>query len=349
MKFVDDAIIKVEAGNGGNGCMSFRREKYIPKGGPDGGDGGDGGSVYLIADVNLNTLIDYRYSRFHKAQSGEAGKGSQCTGGKGSDLYISVPMGTRVIDNQTQEFLGDLLEDKQVLLVAQGGARGLGNIRFKTSINRAPRKRTLGKQGEIRDLKLELLLLADVGLLGMPNAGKSTFISAVSSAKPKIGDYPFTTITPNLGVVKINHSRSFVVADIPGLIEGASDGAGLGMQFLKHLERCRLLLHMIDVSNSESMFANYQIINKELQKYSADLAAKPIWLALNKIDLIPEADLEREVENFKKLLSATNANVYLISAASRKGLTKLIVDLMGAVEDLPRALSPETINAEAIW
>jgi GTP-binding protein len=248
MKFVDEVAIRVHAGNGGNGCVSFRREKYVPFGGPDGGDGGDGGSIWLLADAALNTMVDYRYTRQFRAANGKAGSGANCTGRSGEDLVLPVPVGTTVMDEDTGEVIGDLTASGQRLLVAQGGFHGLGNTRFKSSTNRAPRQSTPGSDGEARSLRLELKLLADVGLLGLPNAGKSTFIRAVSAARPKVADYPFTTLVPNLGVVRIAQHRSFVIADIPGLIEGASEGAGLGVRFLKHLTRTRLLLHLVDVA-----------------------------------------------------------------------------------------------------
>ncbi|QTF92434.1 Obg family GTPase CgtA, partial [Halomonas sp. BM-2019] len=287
MKFVDEVDIRVEAGDGGNGCVSFRREKFIPKGGPDGGDGGDGGDVWLVADENLNTLIDYRFERLHRAVRGQNGMSRNCTGKRGEDKLLAVPVGTRIKDMDTGEVLGDLTRHGQRLMVAKGGFHGLGNTRFKSSTNRAPRQRTDGTKGEHRNLLLELLLLADVGLLGMPNAGKSTLIRSVSAAKPKVADYPFTTLTPNLGVVRLSASQSFVIADIPGLIEGAADGAGLGIQFLKHLERCGLLLHLIDVApydGSDPAEVAVTIIN-ELGQYSPELAEKPRWLVLNKTDL----------------------------------------------------------------
>ena len=270
MKFVDEAEIRVEAGDGGAGTVSFRREKYVPDGGPDGGDGGDGGSVYLVADENLNTLIDYRFEKFHRAERGKNGQSSDCTGRKGADLEVKVPVGTRATDTETGELLGDLTKHGQRLKAAQGGYHGLGNARFKTSTNRAPRQKTLGTPGDVRMLKLELMLLADVGLLGMPNAGKSTFIRSVSAAKPKVADYPFTTLVPNLGVVRLDAMSSFVIADIPGLIEGASEGAGLGIQFLKHLERCRVLLHLIDLmpADGSDPVENAKAIVSELEKYS---------------------------------------------------------------------------------
>ncbi len=293
MKFVDEASIEVYAGNGGNGCVSFRREKYIPKGGPDGGDGGDGGSVYLRGDDALNTMIDYRYARRFRADNGESGKGRNCTGRGGDDLVLPVPIGTTVLDEDTGEILGDIREHGQDLLVAQGGFHGLGNTRFKSSVNRAPRQSTPGSSGEMRRLKLELKVLADVGLLGLPNAGKSTFIRAVSAATPKVADYPFTTLVPNLGVVKVDSYRSFVVADIPGLIEGASDGAGLGIRFLKHLTRNRILLHIVDIApldESDPAEAAASIV-RELERFSPTLASRPRWLILNKVDLLSPEEL----------------------------------------------------------
>jgi len=273
MKFVDEALIQVEAGKGGNGIVSFRREKYIPKGGPDGGDGGDGGSVWLIADVNLNTLVDFRYERIFKAENGENGQGRQKTGKSGQDLEIRVPVGTAVIDDDTGEMIGDLTEDGQKLLVAQGGFHGLGNTRFKSSTNRAPRQSTKGSEGEFRELLLEMKVLADVGLLGFPNAGKSSLIRQVSAAKPKVANYPFTTLYPNLGVVRVSEGESFVMADIPGVIEGAAEGAGLGIQFLKHLSRTHLLLHIVDIlpfDESDPTEAAQKII-EELGRFSEEL------------------------------------------------------------------------------
>ncbi|WP_122861369.1 Obg family GTPase CgtA, partial [Pseudomonas viridiflava] len=270
MKFVDEVSIRVKAGDGGNGCMSFRREKFIENGGPNGGDGGDGGSVYMMADVNLNTLVDYRYTRHFDAERGSNGGSTDCTGRKGEELVLRVPVGTTIIDATTQEIIGDLTKDGQRIMVAQGGWHGLGNTRFKSSTNRAPRQTTPGKPGDQRDLKLELKVLADVGLLGLPNAGKSTFIRSVSAAKPKVADYPFTTLVPNLGVVSVDRWKSFVVADIPGLIEGASDGAGLGIRFLKHLARTRLLLHLVDMAPLDETSAadSAEIIVNELDKFS---------------------------------------------------------------------------------
>ncbi len=296
MKFVDEVSIHVKAGDGGNGLMSFRREKFIEKGGPNGGDGGDGGSIYLEADVNLNTLVDYRYTRRFDAQRGENGGSKDCTGAKGDDLILPVPVGTTVIDANTQEIIGDLTEPGQRLMVAQGGWHGLGNTRFKSSTNRAPRQTTPGKPGEARDLKLELKVLADVGLLGLPNAGKSTFIRAVSAAKPKVADYPFTTLVPNLGVVSVGRYKSFVVADIPGLIEGAAEGAGLGIRFLKHLARTRILLHLVDMAPlDESDPADAaEVIVRELGRFSPALTERERWLVLNKMDqILDPAERER--------------------------------------------------------
>jgi len=288
MQFVDEANIRVEAGRGGNGVASFRREKYIPFGGPNGGDGGDGGSIFLVADRNINTLVDFRYTRDYKAQNGQGGMGQQKTGRAGQDLEIPVPVGTIVRDLDTQEVIGDLVEHEQRLLVAQGGRHGLGNIHFKSSTNRTPRQCTPGEPGDERNLGLELAVLADVGLLGMPNAGKSSLITAVSAARPKVANYPFTTLYPNLGVVRVSPESSFVIADIPGLIEGASEGAGLGIQFLKHLSRTGLLLHVVDIAplDETDPVESVRIIEKELEAYSHGLSDKSRWLVLNKIDLL---------------------------------------------------------------
>jgi len=329
MKFVDEAIIHVEAGDGGNGCMSFRREKFIPFGGPDGGDGGDGGSVYLQANPNINTLVDFRYQRHHRAQRGENGMGSQCTGAKGRDLIISVPVGTMVFDVDTEEEISDLTHIDQTACVAKGGFHGLGNLRFKSSTNRAPRKTTSGTPGEHRQLRLELKLLADVGLLGLPNAGKSSFIRAVSAAHPKVADYPFTTLHPELGVVRVDDQRSFVIADIPGLIEGAAEGAGLGIQFLKHLMRTRVLLHLVDIAPNDGSdpIANIRTIEKELEKYSPELAKKERWLVLNKIDLLnPDEVAERAQAIVKKL--KWKKPVFQISALKKEGTKLLCYELM---------------------
>ena len=304
MKFVDEATILVVAGDGGNGCVSFRREKYIPNGGPDGGDGGDGGDVYLLADENLNTLIDYRFEKSFRAERGQNGQSRDCTGKRGKDITIKVPVGTRVLDQGTGEVLGDMTRHQQNLMVAKGGWHGLGNSRFKSSVNRAPRQKTNGTKGEERELTLELLLLADVGMLGLPNAGKSTFIRAVSAAKPKVADYPFTTLVPSLGVVRMDSEQSFVVADIPGLIEGASDGAGLGIRFLKHLERCRVLLHLVDLApiDESDPIENAKIIINELEQYGAGLAEKPRWLVFNKVDLIDKAEAEKRAKEIAAAL-----------------------------------------------
>ncbi|MFN3984439.1 MAG: Obg family GTPase CgtA [Rhodocyclaceae bacterium] len=301
MKFFDEARIEVIAGDGGSGSASFRREKFIPRGGPDGGDGGRGGSVYAVADRNLNTLIDFRYTRTFLAERGENGGNKDCYGKGGDDITMRMPVGTVITDFETGELIADLDEDGKRVMVARGGRGGLGNIHFKSSINRAPRKRTLGEAGERRTLKLELKVLADVGLLGLPNAGKSTFIRAVSAARPKVGDYPFTTLAPSLGVVRTDENRSFVIADIPGLIEGAAEGAGLGHQFLRHLQRTHVLLHLVDLAPFDpdaDPVADAQSIVEELRKYDESLHAKPRWLALNKIDLIPEDERQARVDAF---------------------------------------------------
>ena len=333
MKFVDEATIKVQAGRGGSGCLSFRREKYIPRGGPDGGDGGDGGSVYLEADYAVNTMVDYRYQRFYQAENGQPGQGKDCTGKGGSDLVLKVPVGTTVIDDDTTEVLGDLSENGQRMKVAQGGFHGLGNTRFKSSTNRAPRQTTPGSEGECRNLSLELKVLADVGLLGLPNAGKSTFIRAVSSAKPKVAGYPFTTLVPNLGVVKVQAHRSFVVADIPGLIEGAADGAGLGVRFLKHLTRTRLLLHIVDVApfDESSPVEAAQSIVRELEKFSPTLHGRERWLVLNKIDLLPEDESERRCQEIIDALD-WQGPVFSIAAISKKGVDPICGAVMDYIE-----------------
>lgn len=335
MKFVDEVEIKIDAGDGGNGAVSFRREKYVPMGGPDGGDGGDGGDVFLLADENLNTLIDYRFERFHKAQRGQNGMGRNCTGSRGEDCILRVPVGTRARDVDTGEIIGDLTKNNQKLLVAKGGFHGLGNTRFKSSVNRAPRKKTNGTQGEVRNLQLELLLLADVGMLGLPNAGKSTFIRSVSAAKPKVADYPFTTLVPNLGVVRAG--ASFVIADIPGLIEGAADGAGLGIRFLKHLERCRVLLHLIDIMpvDGSDPVENARVIVNELEQYSEKLTEKPRWLVFNKIDLLPEDEVEALCNNIVEQLD-WQGPVYRVSAVNGLNTKDLCNDLADAIEEMPR-------------
>ena len=333
MKFVDEATIEVSAGKGGNGCVSFRREKFVPKGGPDGGDGGDGGSVLLEGDDALNTMIDYRYTRRFRADNGEAGRGRNCSGKSGADLILPVPLGTTVLDEDSGEVLGDIREAGERLLVAQGGFHGLGNTRYKSSVNRAPRQSSPGTEGESRKLKLELKVLADVGLLGLPNAGKSTLIRAVSAATPKVADYPFTTLIPSLGVVKVDAHRSFVVADIPGLIEGASEGAGLGIRFLKHLTRNRVLLHLVDVApidGSDPAEAACAVI-RELERFSPTLAARPRWLVLNKIDLLSVAEIAACRERVVAALD-WEGPVYEISAVSGQHTSALCGDLMSHLE-----------------
>ena len=324
MKFVDEATIKVVAGNGGNGCLSFRREKFIPKGGPDGGDGGDGGSVFLQAKLELNTLIDFRYTRLFKAENGQAGAGSDCTGKKGEDLIIPVPLGTIVSLLETGELIGDLNKPDQKLLIAKGGFHGLGNTRFKSSKNRTPRQTTPGKEGESREIKLELSLLADVGLLGLPNAGKSTLVNKVSAAKPKIADYPFTTMIPSLGVVNIGSDRSFVIADIPGVIKGASEGAGLGIRFLKHLTRTKLVLHIVDVCPTDKTPPKeaFKEIELELEKFSPTLARQSRWLVLNKADLFDKNEHKKLLKNFVKDMGWIGPS-FLISAATGQGVDLL--------------------------
>ncbi|UYZ84886.1 Obg family GTPase CgtA [Entomomonas sp. E2T0] len=334
MKFVDEVSIHVQAGDGGNGCMSFRREKFIEKGGPNGGDGGDGGSVYLEAAANLNTLVDYRYTRRFQAQRGQNGGSTDCTGAKGDDLILPVPIGTTIIDANTQEIIGDLTKEGQRLMVAQGGWHGLGNTRFKSSTNRAPRQTTPGKPGEARDLKLELKVIADVGLLGLPNAGKSTFIRSVSAAKAKVADYPFTTIVPNLGVVSVGSFKSFVIADIPGLIEGASDGSGLGTRFLKHLTRTRLLLHLVDMlplDGSDPADAAVTILN-ELEKFSPSLVERDRWLILNKADQLLE-DEQQEVKQAIVEKLQWQGPVYIISASEREGTESLAQAVMRYLDE----------------
>lgn len=325
MQFVDEASIIVEAGRGGSGCLSFRREKYVPKGGPDGGDGGHGGSVYLVGDDSLNTLIDFKFQRFYQAENGRPGQGRQMSGRAGDDLVVKVPVGTTVIDEDTLEVIVDITEIGQQVLVAQGGRRGLGNIHFKSSTNRAPRKTTTGTEGERRNLRLEMKVMADVGLLGMPNAGKSTLIRSVSAAKPKVADYPFTTLVPNLGVVKLGMHEHFVMADVPGLIEGASDGAGLGLRFLKHLTRTRLLFHVVDMApfdESDPVEAAEAIIH-ELGQFSPALAELPRWLVVNKLDLVPEEEREARVAAIVEGL-AWEGPVYRISAISGEGTDALV-------------------------
>nr|WP_314264123.1 Obg family GTPase CgtA [uncultured Moellerella sp.] len=337
MKFVDEAKILVVAGDGGNGCVSFRREKYIPRGGPDGGDGGDGGDVYLQADENLNTLIDYRFESSFRAERGQNGQSRDCTGKRSQDITIKVPVGTRIRDLGTGEILGDMTRHEQRQMVAKGGYHGLGNARFKSSVNRAPRQKTMGTPGETRELMLELMLLADVGMLGMPNAGKSTFIRSVSAAKPKVADYPFTTLVPSLGVVRMDNEQSFVVADIPGLIEGAADGAGLGIRFLKHLERCRVLLHLIDICpiDESDPVENAKIIVGELEKYSEKLAQKPRWLVFNKVDILGLEESTARAQEIAKALGWED-KFYMISAVNHHGVKELCWDIMEFMNTQPR-------------
>lgn len=346
MKFVDEATITVQAGKGGNGCLSFRREKFIEKGGPDGGDGGDGGSVYVIADNDLNTLVDYRYQKHYQAQNGGPGRGRNCTGAKGADVELKVPVGTTVVDNDTEEVIGDLTHVGQRIKVAQGGFHGLGNTRYKSSVNRAPRQTSPGSEGERRDLRLELKVIADVGLLGMPNAGKSTFIRAVSQARPKVADYPFTTLVPNLGVVAVDRHRGFVIADIPGLIEGAAEGAGLGIRFLKHLARCRILLHLVDVApyDDTDPAESAKAIIHELEQFSGTLAARDRWLVLNKVDLLPEDQREAVCQHVIKELNWTGP-VYQTSAISGLGTDILCQNIMNFIEE--RALEQKENEALA--
>lgn len=351
MKFVDEATIRVEAGNGGDGCVSFRREKYIPKGGPDGGDGGNGGSVYLVADSGLNTLVDFRHKRTHKAQRGQNGMGRNCTGKSGEDLRVQVPVGTRVWNQETEELIGELLVHGQELLVAQGGFHGIGNARYKSSTNRAPRQFSKGTLGDKRQLHLELILLADVGLLGMPNAGKSSFIRKVSSARPKVADYPFTTLYPNLGVVSVGEGRSFVIADIPGVIEGAADGAGLGIQFLKHLSRTYLLLHLVDMAPLDETADPAEDVRRivaELERFGGDVAQRERWLVLNKKDLLLEEDFE---ERRGKLVEdlGWEGPVYEISALNGDGTQELVYALMEYLEEHRREVQVEDEPDDEPW
>ncbi|HNC68413.1 MAG TPA: GTPase ObgE [Thauera aminoaromatica] len=352
MKFFDEARIEVYAGDGGNGAATFRREKYIPKGGPSGGDGGRGGSVYAVADRNLNTLIDYRYTRSFRAERGENGGSRDCYGKGGDDITLRFPVGTVIKDLDSGELVADLDEDGKTVLIAQGGRGGLGNIHFKSSTNRAPRKKTMGQEGEYRNLHLELKVLADVGLLGMPNAGKSTFIRSVSAAKPKVADYPFTTLAPNLGVVRTSEARSFVIADIPGLIEGAAEGAGLGHQFLRHLQRTHLLLHLVDLAPFDpeaDPVADAKAIAEELRKYDEALYNKPRWLVLNKLDLIPEEERAERVAAFLEAYGPVERH-FQISAMKGEGTQALIFaiqDLLDAERARIEAERAERVAAEA--
>ena len=328
MKFIDEAKIEVIAGDGGNGVASFCREKFRPFGGPDGGDGGKGGSIWAVADRNINTLVDYRFSKLHKARNGENGRGADCYGKGADDITLRMPVGTLILDHINGEIIADLTEHGDVVLLSKGGEGGWGNIHFKSSTNRAPRQRTDGKEGERRELRLELKVLADVGLLGMPNAGKSTFITAVSNARPKIADYPFTTLHPNLGVVRVSLEKSFVIADIPGLIEGAAEGAGLGIQFLRHLQRTRLLLHIVDFAPFDNVdpVKEAKAIVKELKKYDQSLFDKPRWLVLNKLDVVPEDDRQKRVKDFVKRFG-WKGPVFEISALTRDGCDELVVEI----------------------
>ncbi|VFP79611.1 GTPase ObgE/CgtA [Candidatus Erwinia haradaeae] len=330
MKFVDEAKIVIVAGDGGNGCVSFRREKYIPRGGPNGGDGGDGGDVYIQADENFNTLIMFQFQTTFYAESGQNGQSSDCTGKRGKDLFLRVPIGTRVIDHNTNEIICDMTFHDQKTMLAKGGWHGMGNTRFKSSTNRAPRQRTMGTPGVKRDLILHLMLLADVGMLGLPNAGKSTFVCSVSSAKLKVADYPFTTLEPSLGVVHMHENNSFVIADIPGLVKGASNGVGLGIRFLKHLERCRVLLHIIDISiiSEAEIIQNIYTILSELEHYSIQLSRKSQWLIFNKIDLLlGREEAELRAKSIVKTLR-WRGRYYLISAKNHLGINLLCMDLM---------------------
>ncbi len=334
MKFVDEARISVHAGKGGGGAVSFRREKYVPRGGPDGGDGGRGGSIYAVADRNVNTLIDYRYARIHRARDGAKGQGKQCSGRGGDDVQLRMPVGTVIADRATGAVIGDLTTHGAELLLARGGRGGLGNVNFKSSVNRAPRRATPGEPGESRELALELKVLADVGLLGLPNAGKSTFIRAVSSARPKVADYPFTTLHPNLGVVRVDIDRSFVIADIPGLIAGAAEGAGLGHQFLRHLARTRLLLHVVDLAPLDpgaDPVRDARAIGAELRKYDERLYRKPRWLVFNKADLLPPADAGRAAREIVRRLR-WKGPWFVASAATGKGCREICQAAMRHLE-----------------
>lgn len=344
MKFFDEATISVIAGNGGNGAVSFRREKYVPRGGPDGGDGGRGGSILMVADRNLNTLIDYRYTRIYRAEHGANGRGADCYGRGGCDLILRVPVGTIITDLASNEVLADLNEDGASSVVARGGNGGLGNLHFKSSTNRAPRQFTPGESGETRELKLELKVLADVGLLGLPNAGKSTFIRSVSAARPKVADYPFTTLQPNLGVVRVDSNRSFVIADIPGLIEGAAEGAGLGHRFLKHLQRTGLLLHLVDIAPFDPAVDpahDAKAIIMELKKFDETLYRKPRWLVINKIDLVPEEERETRIAALTKGYGQVERH-FAISAINGDGCRELIFAIMDYLESRRHHENPDS-------
>jgi GTP-binding protein len=346
MKFFDEASIEVIAGDGGNGVASFRREKYVPRGGPDGGDGGRGGSIWAIADENINTLIDYRYARIHRAKRGDNGRGADKYGRGAEDVVLRMPVGTRITDFDSGELVADLAANGDRALLAQGGKGGLGNLHFKSSINRAPRQSTPGEKGVQRRLRLELRVLADVGLLGLPNAGKSTLIRAISAARPKVAEYPFTTLAPHLGVVRVDENRSFVVADVPGLIEGAAEGAGLGHQFLRHLQRTRLLLHVVDVApfdGATDPVADARAIVRELKRYDQALADKPRWLVLNKIDLLPEPERTKRVEAFVKAFR-WKGPVFPVAAITGDGCRELVYALAEWLEKHPK--TPATADSE---
>ncbi len=348
MKFIDEALIEVHAGDGGDGSASFRREKFVPMGGPDGGDGGRGGSIFALADRNINTLVDYRFERIHRAKHGENGRGADCYGKSASDIVLRMPVGTVVTDVDTGVLIADLAIDEQKATLAEGGKGGLGNLHFKSSTNRAPRKFTHGKPGVSLKLKLELRVLADVGLLGMPNAGKSTFIRSISAAKPKVADYPFTTLHPNLGTVRVDHNRSFIVADIPGLIEGAAEGAGLGHQFLRHLMRTRLLLHLVDVAPLDEVtdpVVEARAIMNELKKYDAALYEKPRWLILNKIDLLQDEDPTARLEQFVADLE-WKGKWFAISAINGGGCKELVYAIMAHVEE-EKKLAADNVDVDA--
>lgn len=342
MKFVDEVVIQLKAGDGGNGCVSFRREKYIPFGGPDGGDGGDGGDIYLQADSALNTLADYRYARLFRAQRGQDGMGDNRTGKRGEDLILKVPIGTVVTDIDSEEVIGDLIAPGQRVLVARGGFHGIGNARYKSSTNRAPRQSKPGTPGEERTLRMELKVIADVALLGMPNAGKSTLIRALSAARPKVADYPFTTVYPNLGVVRVGPLQSFVMADIPGLIEGAAEGTGLGIRFLKHLSRTHLLLHLVDIAPYDEQTdpaRDIQTLIRELEKYSPELAQRKRWLVLNKVDLIPQDQREARVQHLVNNLH-WQGPVFCISAITGEGTQTLVHSIMKHIESRVSSTKP---------
>jgi len=352
MKFVDETTIEAHAGDGGDGIASFRREKFIPRGGPDGGDGGRGGSIWAVADPNINTLVDFRFARIHRARNGEKGRGSDCYGAAADDIALRMPVGTVITDIETGEGVADLSVAGMRALIARGGEGGLGNIHFKSSTNRAPRQCTPGKPGEHRRLRLELKVLADVGLLGMPNAGKSTFIRSVSAARPKVADYPFTTLHPNLGVVRIDHARSFVVADIPGLIEGAAEGAGLGHQFLRHLARTRLLLHLVDLAPPDpeaDPVREANAIVEELRKYDQSLFEKPRWIVLNKVDLLPAEDRQARIDEFVQQFlgpAADHSRVFVISAMTGEGCNELTYAVMDHLDEVRARAEAEHQAAE---